>query len=163
MTDEFRKVTVEDLPDAPSPTRHKKEVDEAVGADAFGFNVFVADPGQKLPWGKHRHPDHEELLYVVDGRIRVETDGETFELDAGDALFVPRDEPQVAVAVGDDPARVVASGAPKSEDHTVLLEYCPECDAETDRDYEATDGGETYVLYCASCGAETDRLTAGPE
>lgn len=163
MTDEFRKVTVDDLPDAPSPTDRKKEVDEAVGATEFGFNVFVAQPGQRLPWGKHRHPGHEELLYVVEGQIRVDAEDETFDLAAGDALFVPENAPQRAVAVGDEPARVVATGAPKSADQAILLEECPECGAETDRDAESIDDGETYVLYCAECGAETDRLTAGPE
>lgn len=163
MADEYEKVAVDDLPDAPSPTRHKKEVDEAVGATEFGFNVFVADPGQTLPWGKHRHPDHEELLYVVDGNVRVEADARDFELVAGDALFVPRNASQRAVAVGDVPARVVATGAPKSGDDAVLEEVCPECGEETDRDAEAVDDGNTYVLFCASCGAETGRLTAGPE
>lgn len=163
MTDEFRKVTVDELPDAPSPTDRKKEVDEAVGATEFGFNVFVAQPGQKLPWGTHRHPGHEELLYVVEGAVRVDAEDETFDLAAGDALFVPRNAPQRAVAVGDEAARVVATGAPKSADQAILLEECPECGEEANRDAEPTDGGETYILYCAECGAETDRLTAGPE
>lgn len=163
MEEECVMVTVDDLRDAPSPTRHKKEVDEAVGATEFGFNVFVADPGQTLPWGKHRHPGHEELLYVVEGSVRVEADAQDFELDAGDALFVPRDASQRAVAVGDVSARVVATGAPKSGDDAILEEVCPECGEETDREAEPVEGGETYVLCCASCGAETDRLTAGPE
>jgi len=30
---DYAKVTVADLPDAPNPTRHKKELDEAVGED----------------------------------------------------------------------------------------------------------------------------------
>ena len=39
---DYPTVAVDDLPDAPNPTRRKKEVDEAVGATAFGFNVYVA-------------------------------------------------------------------------------------------------------------------------
>jgi hypothetical protein len=48
---DYEKVAVEALPDAPNPTRHKKEVDEAVGATEFGFNVYQATPGQRIPWG----------------------------------------------------------------------------------------------------------------
>ena len=32
---EFPRVDVEALPDAPNPTTHKKEVDEALGIEAF--------------------------------------------------------------------------------------------------------------------------------
>jgi len=164
MTDrEFRKVVVDDLPDAPNPTRHKKEVDEAVGASEFGFNLYVADPGEKLPWARHRHPDHEELLYVLEGVVRVETPDGEYRVEAGEAFFVPPDASQRAVATGDAPARVIAVGAPKTSDGAVIEERCPECGAETDREYEVADDGETYVLYCADCGAEADRLVAGPE
>ena len=47
MTDDadVTKVAVAELPDAPNPTRRKREVDEAVGATEFGFNHYVADPG----------------------------------------------------------------------------------------------------------------------
>ncbi|NHN60639.1 MULTISPECIES: cupin domain-containing protein [Halorussus] len=164
MTDgEFRKVAVDDLPDAPNPTRRKKEVDEAVGATEFGFNVFVADPGQQLPWGEHRHPDHEELLYVLAGEIRVETPDGDYRVESGEAFFVPPEARQRAVAAGEEPARIVAVGAPKAADGAIIEEECPECGEETDRDYEERDGGETYVLSCASCGAELTEMTAGPE
>lgn len=164
MTDgEFRKVAVDDLPDAPNPTRHKKEVDEAVGATEFGFNVYVADPGQQLPWGSHRHSDHEELMYVVEGTIRVETPDADYEVGTGEAFFVPPGGKQRAVATGDTPARVVAVGAPKDSDSATIEERCPECGETTDRDYEVRDGGETYVLHCAACDTEVDRMTAGPE
>jgi len=160
---EFRKVVVDDLPDAPNPTRRKKEVDEAVGATEFGFNLYVADPGEQLPWARHRHPDHEELLYVLAGAVRVETPDGEYRVEAGEAFFVAPDASQRAVAAGDATARVIAVGAPKTSDGAVIEERCPECEVETDREYEIADGGETYVLYCADCGAEVDRLVAGPE
>jgi quercetin dioxygenase-like cupin family protein len=158
---DYRKVTVEQLSDAPNPTSHKKEVDEAVGATEFGFNLYVAEPGQRLPWGYHRHPDHEELFYVLDGELEVETSDGVVEVVAGEALFVPRGTPNRAVAVGSGPVRVVAVGAPKDSDGAVIDEACPACGEETDREYE-TDG-EAYVLSCAACGATVDRLTAGPD
>jgi quercetin dioxygenase-like cupin family protein len=158
---DYIKVDVENLPDAPNPTSHKKEVDEAVGATAFGFNVYVAEPGEQLPWGYHHHPDHEELFYVVAGTLVVENDGEDLTLEAGEALFVPPESPNKARAVGDAPARVVAVGAPKDSDEAVIAEECPDCGAETDRTHEVD--GDACVLSCAACGATVDRLTPGPE
>lgn len=158
---DYRKVAVEQLSDAPNPTSHKKEVDEAVGATEFGFNLYVAEPGQRLPWGYHRHPNHEELFYVLDGELEVETSDGVVEVGAGEALFVPRGAPNRAVAVGSGPVRVVAVGAPKDSDGAVIEETCPACGEETGREHE-TDG-ETYVLSCAACGATVDRLTAGPD
>lgn len=163
MTDrDYRHVRVDDIPDAPNPTRHKKEVDEAVGASAFGFNVYTADPGERVPWGYHRHPDHEELIYVLDGALEIETADDTVRVEGGEAFFVPPNAPQSARAIGDQPARFVAVGAPKTEDGSVIEERCPECGETTGRTHEAVDDGDTYILYCEDCGAETDRFHAGP-
>ncbi|MFB6149928.1 MAG: cupin domain-containing protein [Halobacteriales archaeon] len=155
---EYEKVTVEALPDTPNPTRHKKEVDEAVGATEFGFNLYVADPGEQLPWGYHRHPDHEELFYVLAGTLAVETKDDTFEVGPGEALFIPRDAPNKAVAIGEEPARVIAVGAPKTDDGAVISEECPSCGTVSDRSFEVVDGD--YILSCTACGEEVDQLTA---
>ena len=156
-------VHVADLPDAPNPTRGKKEVDQAVGATAFGFNVLTADPGEQLPWGYHRHPDHEELFYVVSGTLRFETPDGDYRVDAGDAFYVEPDSPQKGVAVGDDPAVVVATGAPKASDDAVVAEECPACGETTDRTHEeSVEGGEqVYHLFCAACGERTATLRSG--
>ena len=155
------KVAVEDLPDAPNPTRHKKEVDEALGTTEFGFNYYVADPGERLPWGSHRHPDHEELFYVLEGALEVETSDGLLPVTAGEAVFVPSDTTNLARATGEEPARVIAVGAPKERDGAIIEERCPSCGAETDR-ISAVDGDD-YVLSCAACGEVVDRLAPGPE
>lgn len=159
----YEKVAVDDLPNTPNPTRAKREVDEAVGATEFGFNVYEAEPGEVLPWGYHRHPDHEELFYVVAGEVAVETPDGNISVGAGEALFVPPDHPNRARAVGDDVARVLAVGAPKDADGSVIEEACPECGEVTDRQYEVLEDGDTYVLSCSACGAETKRFSAGPD
>jgi quercetin dioxygenase-like cupin family protein len=183
---EFPRVDVEALPDAPNPTTHKKEVDEALGIEAFGFNVYTARPGERLPWGYHYHLDHEELLYVIEGELELETpetrgtggdddggtadgggedEGEPPRLAAGEALLVSPGAPQCTRAVGDSVTRVIAAGAPKDADGAVISEFCPACEEHTDRTYDQseTDDGPVYVLSCADCGKETDRLRAGPE
>lgn len=151
----YQTVDVDAMDSVPAPCRSKKEVDEAVGASAFGFNVYEADPGERLPWGYHRHPEHEELFYVLAGELAFETADGTHRVAAGQAFFVPEDHPNAGRAVGEEPARVVAVGAPKATAGAVLSEECPECGAVTDREFEKTTEGDERVvrLYCSDCGA----------
>jgi quercetin dioxygenase-like cupin family protein len=164
--DGVRRVRVDDLPSGLSPARAKREVDEAVGATAFGFNVYEADPGELVPWGRHRHPEHEELFYVERGTLVVETDAGTETLEAGEALFVPPDHHQRAVA-GAEGVRFVAAGAPKATDGSVIEEECESCgevtrwEARVESDGVEDEGGRTVVLTCGECGAETRRFSSG--
>jgi len=158
----YRHLHVEEAPDAPSLTDHKYELDEAVDAREFGFNLYVAGEGQRLPWGRHHHPDHEEAFYVLEGALAVEMGraGETVRIGPDEALFVPPGTTNRAVAA-EDGTRVVAVGAPKASDGAVIEERCGACGEATGRDYEVEEDGDVYVLYCAACGAEADRLVAG--
>jgi len=157
---DYRTVRIDDLQNTPNPTREKKEVDEAVGATEFGFNVYRAEPGEPFPWGYHRHPDHEELFYVLDGEVEVGTEEGTVHLGPGEALFVPPDRRTLARAAGDDTAELIAVGAPKATDGAVIEEECPDCGAVGDREYDVreAEGATWYVLTCEACGAETDRF-----
>jgi mannose-6-phosphate isomerase-like protein (cupin superfamily) len=157
---DYRKVAVGDVSNTPNPTRVKREVDEALDVSTFGFNYYVADPGEQVPWGRHRHPDHEEVFYVLEGVLHVETPDQDFTVEADEAFFVPEDHWNRAVAAGDEPCRLLAVGAPKESDEAVIEEPCPECGETTDRAYEIRDDGELYVLTCAACGAETLQFSA---
>lgn len=158
---DYPTVRVDALPDAPAPSRHKKEVDEAVGATEFGFNVYIAEPGERLPWGYHYHPDHEELFYVVAGRLVLDTPGEKIVVEEGEAVFVPAGAKNRARVVGDERARVIAVGAPKDADSAVIEDECPACGAPTGRTAEAD--GDAYILACSACGEPVDRIVAGPD
>ncbi|AEN05316.1 Cupin 2 conserved barrel domain protein [halophilic archaeon DL31] len=154
----YRKLAVSAVSNTPNPTRVKRELDEALGISTFGLNYFVADPGEQVPWGRHRHPDHEEAFYVLEGRLRVETPDGEFSVGPDEAFYVPANHWNRAVAAGDEPCRLLAMGAPKEGDEAIIEEPCPECGESTGREYETKDDGETYVLSCADCGAETMRF-----
>jgi uncharacterized cupin superfamily protein len=161
----YRKVEAESLPDAPSPTSHKKEIDEAVGAEAFGLNLYLAEPGQQLSMGRHHHPAHEELFYVLDGRLEFEMEDGTVTVESGEAFFVPPGTPQKGHARGDRTARFLAVGAPKAEDHAVIVEHCETCGTETEQDLSMDTEGERRVVIvaCGDCGTVTDEFGAGPD
>jgi uncharacterized cupin superfamily protein len=161
----YKKINPDELADAPSPTTHKKELDEAVGATTFGCNLYEADPGQQISMGTHYHPDHEELMYVLDGTLRFETPDGEYEVATGEAFFVPMGSEQKGYAAGDEPARFLAIGAPKTEDHAVIREPCESCGETTEREFgtETDEKGRTVVLYCSECGTECERFGAGPQ
>lgn len=48
----------------------------------------------------HRHP-HEQVGYVLEGRIRMTIGGEVYEFEPGDSYFVPGDLEHDAVAITD--------------------------------------------------------------
>ena len=154
----YRKLATADVPNTPAPTRVKRELDEALGISSFGLNYVVADPGEPVPWGRHRHPHHEEVFYVLEGHLRVETPDGEFSVGPDEAFYVPENHWNRAVGAGDEPCRLLAMGAPKETDEAIIEERCPACGECTGREYETTDDGDTYILRCADCGAETMRF-----
>jgi quercetin dioxygenase-like cupin family protein len=62
----------------------------------------------------HQHP-HEQLSYVVSGRVEFTVGAETRTLHAGDCALIPGNTPHRVVALGD--ARVVDVFTPAREDY----------------------------------------------
>lgn len=85
------------------------------GPTRFGFRVYHAEPGEGLgAGGMHYHEEQEELFFVVEGTLHVETPDDTYVLVPGQALFVEPESPQRAYVPddADEPAYVIATGAP---------------------------------------------------
>lgn len=158
---DYRKFALDDVPNSRAPARIKKELDEFVDATEFGFNVYVADPGTVIPWGYHRHPNHEEMFFVLSGELLIETPEEDYRVGRDEGFYVPRNHKNRARVAGDNPARFVAVGAPKASDDTIIEEECLHCGEVTGREFEVvTESGEDWqVLYCDACGKEIRRFT----
>jgi quercetin dioxygenase-like cupin family protein len=56
----------------------------------------------------HKHPDQEEVLYVVAGKVEQWVDREKRMLDAGDSAFVPAGMVHASFNAGDSDAKIVA-------------------------------------------------------
>jgi quercetin dioxygenase-like cupin family protein len=56
----------------------------------------------------HKHPDQEEVLYVVAGEVEQWVDREKRILGPGDSAFVPADMVHASFNVGDGDAKIVA-------------------------------------------------------
>jgi quercetin dioxygenase-like cupin family protein len=70
----------------------------------------VFDPGQGDPF--HHHPEQEEIIYVVEGRVEQWLGRDRRVLGPGDAAFVPPQVVHAAWNVGDGPARLLAVFGP---------------------------------------------------
>lgn len=53
---------------------------------AFGTATFPQGGGH----GRHRHPNAEEFIYVVQGKARQGLEEHEFEMNPGDCIFIPQ-------------------------------------------------------------------------
>jgi len=162
---DYDHVAVDELPDVPSATDHRRALADAVGAAELALNYFEASPGQRIPLGGyHAHHEQEECFYVLSGTVAFDTEDGEIEVGADEVFFAPPEHPHCGLAVGDEPARVLAIRAPAEPSDATVVEACPSCGETTDREYATTTAGaeRAVVLTCVECGAETDRFTPGP-
>jgi len=78
---------------------------------SFGKCVLLPD----CRTGSHRHADCEEIIHVVEGRVRHHVAGEDefIDMGPGDTIVVPPDTEHQTENVGNDEAElIVASSSP---------------------------------------------------
>jgi quercetin dioxygenase-like cupin family protein len=113
----------------PNPFRLVK--DAAPVVFPFGENRMMCDPATmgarqltiidaRFPPGQghnfHRHPEQEEVIYVIQGRIEQWVDRQKMLLGPGDCAFIRPDEVHASFNVGDVEARIVAIFGPSVGD-----------------------------------------------
>ena len=111
----IRVAEVESTPDRPCV---KRSISGAVGLENLGAHVYEVAPGEAIPLAYHYHDDQEELFYVVEGTLHVETPGETYAVAADEAFVVEPDSPQRAFVPEDasEGAKAFVVGAPVVDD-----------------------------------------------
>ena len=97
-----------DSPDGPGeggPRRGPKNV---------GLRVYDAEPGEELSDGMHYHEEQEEIFYVIEGTLHVETPEKVYRVGPGQAFVVEPGSPQRAFNPGEstETVHLVAIGAP---------------------------------------------------
>lgn len=60
----------------------------------------------------HHHPDQEEVIYVVEGRIEQWLETQSMLLGPGDAVFIPPGVVHASFSIGDDPAKLLVTLGP---------------------------------------------------
>ncbi|MFB6194402.1 MAG: cupin domain-containing protein [Halobaculum sp.] len=136
----------------------------ALGVEGFSMNLFELAPGQSSAHSMHKHPVQEEVFVVLDGAVEVERpSGDSLRVGEREALRVPPDTYQFVVNRGDEPASVLALGAPREyQAESRYLIHCPDCGDRTEQtfDIERDDGTPSAILCeCSECGGESHRIS----
>ncbi|MEV6739246.1 cupin domain-containing protein [Streptomyces sp. NPDC051104] len=76
-----------------------------VGSTSGFMGVAIVQPGDRI--GEHYHPYSEEFVYVLNGRLEVDLDGEPHALRPEQGLMIPAYMRHRFRNVGDEEARLV--------------------------------------------------------
>ncbi|MFE5244528.1 MULTISPECIES: cupin domain-containing protein [unclassified Streptomyces] len=77
----------------------------AVGATSGFMGLAIVGPGERI--GEHYHPYSEEFVYVVQGLLEVDLDGESHAIRPDQGLLIPPHVRHRFRNVGDVEARMV--------------------------------------------------------
>ncbi|QLH76139.1 cupin domain-containing protein [Halosimplex rubrum] len=152
------RVAREDVERRMGPAADKRALADALGAEELALNYYELDPGDSFGFGYHRHPDQEEVFYLVEGTATFETEDGDVAVSAGEAVRFSPGEWQLGRNAGDEPCVAIAMGAPKDARRTEMLRACPDCEGRTENTVEMADDRATLVTRCTDCGAETGRF-----
>lgn len=154
----MEKVRIEDVDSWVGPQSAKRPVSRALDAEHLAVNYFELEPGERFGFGYHRHPEQEEMFYIMDGTATFETEEDDVVVEAGQLVRFEPGEWQLGENLGEETVRALAMGAPASENQTDLRRHCEECGGREPTSIERADDGPGIVTICESCGAETGRF-----
>jgi quercetin dioxygenase-like cupin family protein len=60
----------------------------------------------------HKHPDQEEVIYVIEGQVEQWLETEKQQLGPGDSIFIPKDVVHASFNTSSQPAKLLAILAP---------------------------------------------------
>ena len=123
----YHVIDVAALPVTPDRPSDRRSISEATELENLGLHEFRVAPGEMIPLAMHYHDEQEEVLYVVEGEIAVETPEGEKTVPSGSAFVAEPGSPHRAFVAedADRDARVLAIGAPKVDD---VHAYDPEDD-----------------------------------
>jgi mannose-6-phosphate isomerase-like protein (cupin superfamily) len=127
--------------------------------DKVAFNVYNFQPWQAL--SMHKHPDSDEVFYVIEGSCLIFADGERKKVEANHAAYVPSGTVHAILSCG-QPSMIISVQGP-TPIYSIYgkgLEYfCPRCGLETPLETDANSG---EITRCPRCRT-TLKLTAAGE
>ncbi len=89
MTSEIRRIRPSELTREAIPTPGMKR-EAAIAREGLWSGIATTAPGMTSGW--HHHGEHDTVIYVLDGAVRLEygpAGGRTVEARTGDFLHVP--------------------------------------------------------------------------
>lgn len=154
----MERVAVDALAAAPEGdlTVARRPLGEALGTTDVAVNHYRVAPGEALVGGLHAHLDQEEVFYVLDGAMTFATMRDpsatprSVRVPAGEAIRFGRGEYQRGRNGDDDPAVVLALGAPPDSTSGREPRSCEACGDSDYLDTAMVDG--ELRARCPACG-----------
>lgn len=112
---EYHVVDPETLPPSEDHPCDRRSVTAAADLSTLAAAVYTIGPGEQLPRTYHYHDQREELFYVLDGELTVETPDGEYTVPAGQ-VFVAQPKSPIRPHNPDSataPVRVLGVGAPR--------------------------------------------------
>ncbi|MHB9287676.1 cupin domain-containing protein [Halobacteriales archaeon Cl-PHB] len=150
-------VAIDDVDDWIGPSAVKRPLARALGAENVAINYYELDTGDQFGFGYHRHPDQEEVFYVLAGTATFETEDGDVAVEAGEALRFAPGEWQLGRNDGDQRVEALALGAPADASDAEIRRECDDCGERTPASIERAEDGDGLVTVCEDCGAVTGR------
>jgi quercetin dioxygenase-like cupin family protein len=80
------------------------------GANKLTVMEVLLNPGGGHNF--HKHPDQEEVIYVIEGKIEQWLESSRSELGPGEAVFIPADIVHASFNIGTTPAKLHVTLSP---------------------------------------------------
>jgi mannose-6-phosphate isomerase-like protein (cupin superfamily) len=125
----YHHIDPDELEPSPDHPCDRRSLAEAAELAQLAAAVYDLDPGEDLATTYHYHDQREELFYVLDGDLHVETPDETFVIGADETFVVDPESPirPYNPADADASVRVLGVGAPKFD---IGRPYDPDADGD---------------------------------
>lgn len=109
----FERTTVDECARNAEKPGERWELSPVLGIEAFNYNVAVVSEGERLSQNAyHYHENQTEFFHVVDGRCRVETNSESFDLHTDEVVYFDAGAPHLLHNPFEDRCKVIAIGSP---------------------------------------------------
>ncbi|WP_123536628.1 cupin domain-containing protein [Halosimplex salinum] len=155
----MKRVDREDPERRMGPAADKRALAAALDTEELALNYYELEPGDSFGFGYHRHPEQEEVFYVIEGTATFETEEGDVAVSAGEAVRFAPGEWQLGRNAGEDRVVALAIGAPRDAPGTEMLREYPDCGGRTENTVEMADDRDALLTRCLDCGSETGRFT----
>jgi uncharacterized cupin superfamily protein len=154
----MQRVDIDELDSRKGPASVRRPVSRGLGAENVAVNYFELDPTETFGYGYHRHPEQEEVFYIIDGTATFETEDGEVRVESGGAIKFEPGEWQLGRNDGSERLRALAMGAPAETNQTELQRHCEACGERQPTWVERASDEDAVLTICETCGAETGRF-----
>ena len=99
---------------------------DSLDSEQVGVSMARCEPGWRNKPHDHEANDHEEIYILIEGQATVVVDGDSIEMESGDAVWIPPESTR-QIRNGDTESAFVLISAPTS---CCLAANCPDEDGE---------------------------------